>query len=188
MGYSFTSMRDTLIERAKFNIQFSEEKVAELDQEIALLEVKISDFDHGVKIIEAKLDKKQKSLDAINERMGTDKAKERDNVDAFGLERDLRVISWELAEARKPIEEFTPQLQQLKQQRADYSKDRPKHEAVLEMYASQDRLHEIDMEWMAEHKRMVQLADIADISPHGLEGYNPSLAYQKYKTDFKFRR
>ncbi len=187
-GISFTSQRAILIERANLNIERSKETLAELDQEIALLEVRISDFDQSVRVIEAKLDKKQKSLDTINERMGTDKAKERDNADAFGLERDVRVISWELAEARKPIEEFTPELKRLQEQRIAIIKDLPKHEAVAKMYACQDRLQQLDLEWMAEHKRMVAHASVAGISPHGLEGYHSSADFQKYKSKYKLNR
>lgn len=180
--------REVLTQRAELNLSQSKVALDELDQGIAIIEAQLAALQEGVKVIDVKREKKQSTLDAINARKGTEKEKERDNVDAYGIERDLTVIHEQLAEARKPIEDLTPELHRLRETRQGIIDDDARHSSLLEAFATCDRLAALDEQWMTEHRRLVALCKKAGVSHNGPEMYHTSIEWLRYKTQTGLRR
>ncbi|EBO9898498.1 hypothetical protein EF72_21410 [Salmonella enterica] len=169
-----------LIEEAKARVE--QAKVAAENATTALKEAMAP-----VELLNAKKAKKVQLLANINARKGTADERDKDNVDAYGLERDIAQLEKELAAAIEAVQPADNAAHAAQKDLQNCLIQQSKYESQLSIVNLSAELTALEVEWMEKHKEMVLHCKNAKESYYSPDVYKPHQQVLAYRAAVGYR-
>lgn len=165
----------------------SEQSVKEAEETLKAEEAALKDAAAPIELLNAKKAKKVQLLAKINERQGTPDEREKDNQDAYGLERDIAQLDKDLNAAHEVVKPFQARLDDAQMTAQNHARDLFKYKTNLSIILLSEELTALENAWMAKHKEMVAQCKSIKESYYNPGTYKPDQQVQAYRASIGYR-
>lgn len=165
----------------------SEASMKEAEDALKVEEAALKEATAPIELLNAKKAKKVQLLAKINERQGTPDEREKDNQDAYGLERDIAQLDKDLNAAHEAVEPFQARLNAAHMNVQTRANELHKYKTNLSIILLSEELTALENAWMAKHKEMVAQCKSIKASYYNPNTYKPDQQVQAYRASIGYR-